>query len=338
LRGRKKKTIILASGVALGAVFISAIVTYSISKVSINNQRVQYEQLLAQKVELIKQYEQKSIVGLVLTSDKSAGDTLQEGDLEPMYLPDYFTPANVVRDASMAVGKVLKIRASKGTAITSEMVYASEKADASRRIEESQYIRLPLRVSPRDIVDVRVVFPTGEDYVVLSKKQLNDVDVEHQIAFFEVNEDELHLLRSALVDAYRRNAEIYAIQYTEPHLQEKAAVTYTPQIEVLEVMISSPNVIDKARWALAEGVRKAINERFQSGLEKERPRLTGAPPPGGSISLRGELPVGIQGASADTPNQGQPGTQTAPAAQVQTQAAGVTTPVSSENSGLLGGG
>ncbi|WP_159887536.1 SAF domain-containing protein [Paenibacillus puerhi] len=304
--GKQRKTTfwIIGGAIIFGAAVVSGIAVYSISMVAMNHQRLEYEEQLAGKAEQISRYETKSISGYVLKVDKAAGDVLLESDLSKLALPDYFTPSNIVNNAADAIGKTIKINAEKGTAVTSDMIYTpGGKLEAGLRKEEAEYIRLPLRVGSKDIVDIRILFPNGEDYVVLSKKQLDDVDINPQIAFFVVNEDELHLLRSAMVDAYTNEAELYAIQYVEPHLQSQALVTYVPQVSVLNVIKSNPNIGNTARWELADKIRQGIDERLKAMDKSGRTRLGSAPPPGSSASSRKLQPAAERVSPA--PAQGQ---------------------------------
>ena len=254
--------------------------------------RDEYRKLLAEKDNRLVVYEQTSRVGQVLVADVAAGEAIRQEDVQQKALPDYMTPMNLVASPDELVGKVMKIDALAGTAITEDMLYAEGELDPSLRREEAQYIRLPIRVQRGDIVDVRIVYPNGEDYVVLAKKKLDDVDPVLQLSYFNVNEEERQLLNSSLVDAYTNKAELYAIQYVEPEMQPKAVVTYMPNVDVMRVLRSNPNIIDKAKLSLNEEVRKGLDARLHAIPEDRKQRIAAQAPDGGSVSRR----VGAQGA------------------------------------------
>lgn len=302
----------------------------------IENERLNYEQLIAAKDASLSAYEAKSKLGYVLATDKKAGQRIGQADVERIALPDFFAPGNVITNAEDVVGKVIKIGALRGTSITNEMVYAEGELDPSLRKEESQYIRLPLRVNAMDIVDIRIVFPNGEDYVVLSKKRLDDVDAFNQISYFTVNEAERQLLQSSLVDAYTNKAELYAIQYVEPEMQPGAIVTYSPNIDVMRVLRTNPNIVNRAKLLLFEEIRKGLDARLKIIPDDHKQRIGVNAPDGGAVSKR----MGTQGAmpAPAPPEQ----TAAAPSPQPQQAQANSEQQVtedhaSSGDTGLLGG-
>lgn len=333
LRGRARKQKIVMIFVGCGGVLLLVLLTWisaaSISNAKWKDERSRYDQSLALQSEKLNQYEQKTRAGFVLAVEKSAGDPIYETDVEKMALPDYFTPSNVIESEEQLIGKSLKINALAGTLVTAEMVHEQGGLDPSLRKEEAQYIRLPLRIKPRDIVDIRIVFPNGEDYIVLSKKRLDDVDTSNQLSYFTVSEQERGLLQSALVDAYTNKAELYAIQYVEPELQPEAVVTYVPNLDVIKVLRSNPNIVNKAKLGLHEELRQELNKRLSSIPESDRQRLGSLAPDKGAVSLRKETLETMMPPS-DAAMEEQP--------PIQLDAtAGESSGQTNEDSGLLGG-
>ncbi|GKU78126.1 SAF domain-containing protein [Paenibacillus sp. L3-i20] len=330
-RVRKKQIIVIALGAA-GALVVLLVLwigASAVSKAKWQGEKAKYEQALSQHVQNLSLYETKTRAGYVLIVPKSAGDAIAETDVEKRALPDYFTPEDVIALPEQVIGKVMKLNGKPGTALTSEMVYDQEQLDPSLRKEEAQYIRLPIRVQPLDIVDIRIVFPNGEDYIVLSKKKLDDVDAGNQLSYFTVNEEERQLLQSALVDAYTNKAELYGIQYVEPELQPKAVVTYTPNLDVMKVLRSNPNIVAKAKLSLNEGLRSELDTRLSKIPEGSRQRIGTDAPDGGAVSKRKEtietlLPPASEVAAPPVQETG-----TAPAAGNEAAATG--------DSGLLEG-
>ncbi|GJM69319.1 hypothetical protein HMSSN036_15350 [Paenibacillus macerans] len=73
-------------------------------------------------------------------------------------------------------------------------------------------------------MDIRIQFPTGQDYILLSKKKIEAL--APGTVTVTLGEAEILSLSSAIVDAYLHKASIYALTYVEPYLQGKSTPTY----------------------------------------------------------------------------------------------------------------
>lgn len=155
--------------------------------------------------------------------------------------------------------------------------------DTVRR-EEYNMIVLPSQLETGDYIDIRLVLPTGQNYIVVSKKQVtiptvNNVPSESSI-WVNLSEGEILLLSNAIVEAYRiEGAKLYANIYTEPGTQQAAIVTYTPSKEVADLIENNPNIVQEAKDALqaryiAAQRNDVINSQIQSAGEEGDTRVT----------------------------------------------------------------
>ena len=182
------------------------------------------------------------------------------------------------------------------------MVYANGPLAADVRKEETEYIKLPLRAEKgHTTVDIRIVFPNGEDFVVMSKKKLDDFDLDKQQAFFTDNEEEAMMLQSAMVDAYINNAELYMKAYVEPEMQAAPIANYLPNLDVISLLKTDPMIVDRARWGLVDRLRKSLDERLKDIEEVKKVRV-GADAPQNSGVIKRKKP---DGATAATPTDQQ---------------------------------
>ncbi len=115
-----------------------------------------------------------------------------------------------------------------------------------------------------DWVDIRILFPDGEDYIIAAKKCLRKVDLSINNAFYWLSEDELLLIDAAIVDANRHGARIYMTRYMKPAVQEAHKVNYQPTKEVLELMKKDPNVVEKSAKRLSKAAREAMEAKLDS--------------------------------------------------------------------------
>lgn len=294
--GRKikltKTVVITGLGVAilLGGTVISTVSIYSNK---IKDQRVQYEAIIQTKDNELQRYVLSSRKGFVLSKDLEAGDIVKEEDIQLIDIPDFFAPTDVIGDKESLVGKIVKINVKSQTPVTSNMVYAEGPIDPSLRKIEIDYARLPIKIGVKDVLDVRIIFPNGEDYLVLSKKKMTSLDVANQTMFVNLDIEEIHLMDSALVDAYIEKAEIYAVQYVEPEMQDEPPATYYPNLDVLKVIKSDPRIVNKARYAAADAVRKSLNLRLNAIDAADKIRI-GASLPDGSAVAKRKSTIGAQ--------------------------------------------
>lgn len=151
---------------------------------------------------------------------------------------------------------IAKIDMNKNTVITLNMITKSdEKTTNDLRKVEYNMITLPMQIQTDDYIDVRLSLPSGQDYIVVSKKQveipqINGVDSEDTI-WIKLTEEEIILMNNAIVEAYNiPGAMIKAVTYTEAGVQDKATPTYVPSAEVAQLIQSDPNIIQTAKNAL----------------------------------------------------------------------------------------
>ena len=98
-------------------------------------------------------------------------------------------------------------------------------------------------IQAADYVDIRLKFPDGTDYIVLSKKQIKELDAGRNKVVFDVNETEILMMDSALVDAgIYEGAILYLSKYPAPASEAASQVNYIPSLVICELMKSSPQI------------------------------------------------------------------------------------------------
>lgn len=171
---------------------------------------------------------------------RTAGDQLSAEDIAMVRLPVTALPENVLALEDV-IGKYTKISLPRNTPVTASMLYTKGVTAADIRNQEFRLIQLPQKLKQREFVDVRIKFPTGEDFIVLSKKEIKDLSGD--LITYEMSEEEILMMSSAIVDAYIHDATIYALSYVDPYMQKNAVVTYPPKQEVRKLIQSDPNIV-----------------------------------------------------------------------------------------------
>lgn len=190
--------------------------------------------------------------------DIPAGHFIDSSDLREIRLPTDASPDNLPDSKEEVAGKGVKIELRKGTPITLGMLFTEEATPRDLRNREMKSIWLPSNLRQDDVVDIRIQFPTGQDYIVLSKKRIDKLSSP---AFWTtLSEQEILLFSSAMVDAYVHKASLYALTYVEPEMQDKAVPNYPPNQEVIKLIKSDPNIVKKAEKQLESSVRTALDQ------------------------------------------------------------------------------
>ena len=173
------------------------------------------------------------------------------------------------------------------TVITPNLVVQSDAPVTDDvRVEDYNMIVLPVDLMPGDYVDIRLMTPDGQNFIVVSKKQV-DIPLNSDGTYvadtirLNLREDEILSLSSAIVEAYGiQGAKLYASKYKEPGMQDASIPTYRPNSAVTTLLgvdangnISNPNVVEEAKNELRRRYQApattARNEYLQSSINND---------------------------------------------------------------------
>lgn len=181
---------------------------------------------------------------------------------------------------------IAKIDMNQNTILTLEMLSLGRLVTDDMRKQEYNAVILPVDLTTGDYVDIRVQLPTGQDFIVVSKKMveipvIDGMESEDTI-WLELSEDEILSMSCAIVEAYRINgSKIYATKYTDPGMQEAATPTYPLSAETVTLIQSDPNVTASAQRSLKERYTEAMisirNNNINNELQKQDNSETNVP-------------------------------------------------------------
>lgn len=142
---------------------------------------------------------------------------------------------------------IAKIDISANTAVTTDMLTLRENAiNKDVRLEEYNMLQLPSTLENGDYVDVRLALANGQDYIVISKKEVKRCDLT--TIWIEVSEDEITTMSNAIIESYiMPGAKLYVNRYVEPGLQLAATPNYPVSQAVYNAKEKNPNILDEAR-------------------------------------------------------------------------------------------
>ena len=151
---------------------------------------------------------------------------------------------------------VAKINMKKKTLITTELLSKGDNiVQDDVRKQEYNMLVLPMDLAKGDYIDVRLMLPSGQDYIVIAKKevdipQVNGADVEDTI-WMNLSEGEILHMSCAIIDAYQiKGSKLYVTKYTEAGMQEAATPTYPINASTTKLLRNDPNILEKAMNAI----------------------------------------------------------------------------------------
>ncbi len=208
----------------------------------------------------------ESSAGAILSSQKTANvelATIYSSSDETMFLSE--------EDLAKGTYAVVDIAASQPVTANMTRVFdLSTENDASIREFEITAANLMIDQKENEAVDVRIVYPNGEDYVVLSKKYIKNLNLGSMTWFTDMNEDEILRFQSAVIDAYTMTgARIYTTRYMDDSLQNAAEVTYVVRATTEDLIRQDPNVYQTAAYELNASARLALEVRLGNLSESQ---------------------------------------------------------------------
>lgn len=216
-----------------------------------------YSELLANARNEIKD-NKKNIY--VATSDIMAGDCVTVSNVRRQTVFAGQPEASYISEKD--IGKVALVRITAGTQVLKEMLSGAVVSSELRELEYT-VISISKKVDNNDIVDVRISYPNGENYIVLSKKRIYGMKSGKAYCYFQLNEEEIQLMSSAIVDAYLyQGTKIFTTEYIQPGMQKASTVDYDPSDATINRIKNSPNIVNVANEYLSHIVRSDLESRL----------------------------------------------------------------------------
>ena len=202
-----------------------------------------------------------------------------DASLVPSNAIDSVTAINYLTNVSTA-----KIGMDINTILTTDMINSEGQADTSDvRMQEYNMIILPTHLQKNECIDIRLRLPSGEDYIVLSKKYVEDTN--ENTVWIKVREDEILTMSNAIVEAYiMEGSLLYATTYVDAGMQDSSTPTYIAKNSIIQLMNADPNITATAKNALVarytedaraqrDLINQAVNGFNETALQSVQQKL-----------------------------------------------------------------
>ena len=236
------------------AAIVIAFLLYMMYKQKTENEEIENDKItvyvLIKDVESGTNVATKTEKGGILTKELATVEVTRKAAPETAITASNYS--NVITENSL-----FKIDLKSGTILSTDMIVeSSDKTQDDTREQEFNMIVLPSQLKEDDYVDIRLRLPSGQDYIVVSKKKILKAD--EITMWIKLTEDEILTLSNAIVEAYQIDGTLlYATTYVEPGIQQAASVTYIPTREVSQLINNNPNVVQTAKDELAKRYNNA---------------------------------------------------------------------------------
>ena len=262
MQRRTRNSFLLGFGVAVlvALVIIAALfVLMRNANAQLKAEKAKQRELLVAKVD-INDY-----------SEVSSLNTIEEDTIVSIAMEEIATFADLSPEGRRILSKT---KIPKGTVITKSMLISEEEKDAhDLRLYELNMLMIPSELETGAVVDIRFLLPSGQDFIVLSKKIVEKADSDS--IWIKMSEDEILVFNNAMVEAYLiEGTKLYVAPYVNPGIQKEAAQTYPLSNEAWQLIESDSNVTQKAREALIAkhnktvAIRKSITDAKTKAIQE----------------------------------------------------------------------
>lgn len=191
----------------------------------------------------------------ITTEDLSAGDVLTA---DCVYVDSrYLQGANyLISEAD--IGKILSVDVPANEVMMTTYLFDTT-SESKDNLTEYSCFTISSAVKKDCMIDVRIRFQNGEDYIVLAGKKVQNADYTTGVVFLNVSATETQLMASAITDTQTLNANMYCTVYPYGGTPKVSMVNYpiskvngalTDEYNTEEAAINRDNLVK--RLALAE--------------------------------------------------------------------------------------
>ena len=208
-----------------------------------------------------------------LNRDVKSGQEITADMLSPIntysnLIPQNYIDSTIVANVGNGKKVIAKVDPYKNTILTASTV-TTEENTVTKDVRTMEYnmLTLPINLTIGDYVDIRITFPDGQDFIVIAKKEIKNI--QGNTVTFDMSEADIVMLNSAIVESYIMKASnIYIAKYVEPGMQEKAANTYVPTAEVIRLIETDSNIVSTAKNELTSRFDANIRNQMNSTVNQ----------------------------------------------------------------------
>ena len=221
-----------------------------------------------------------------LISEIKSGEQIDASKIEMVKVAANSLPADYINETIDVTAYKSKINLQAGTILSASLLYSGEELADSTRLIEYNMLTLPSNLTVGDYIDVRFTMPSGQNYIVLSKKQVKNI--QGTTVTLYLTEDEILMMSSAIIESYVMKASnLQAIKYVQAGIQESSTPTYSVNSDVYQLIMTNyqkginiedyGKINDSYNSALRQTIEQELGQyvgtesaNIQEGIDKEK--------------------------------------------------------------------
>jgi len=234
---RKRLIYGIAIGAGIGVIGIVAVLIWAISVVNSYKDGTNKDYIANHTTEIV-----------TLSKDVIQGETITDEMLTKARVHKSAAPTDAA--GYEVVGMIAKYNIPANIPLVSDM-FGEQIVTVDERIQEISSVMLPTGLMEGEYIDIKIKMASGLEYVVLP--QIKIEKIFGTTVWMHLDEEELYLLNSAIVDTYlNEGVVLYGVRYVDP----------TTQIKTGDLLIDENgdeiNISDLARRKLSKKIEDDV--------------------------------------------------------------------------------
>lgn len=174
------------------------------------------------------------------------GELVQRENLLKMTIESRYVPEHAIINIEQLIGKKALIDLEEKMILTKQMVINENEQIGVLQTAEFRNIHVPNLLKTGDYVNLRIHFPSGQDYLILKNKEVIQIQDEYNGLYMNLTEEEILNYSSALVDlTIFPGTRMYFTKY-------QVVISDVPMFEGYDPYPLNPNVLELSRNELEE--------------------------------------------------------------------------------------
>lgn len=178
---RSQKQYLLVTLISIGVIGIGFIAAYTLT---VRQLETKYKSKIVHLESEITENKKRVYTA---KEEIKAGELIEKGRLEETQIYTSQPEAAFINQEDF--GKLAAVDIRKSQPVLSNML--TPDLELGLREQEFSLFKLNTNLEKNDFVDIRIRFPNGEDYIVLSKKALKGINLEENDCFLWLDEEEI---------------------------------------------------------------------------------------------------------------------------------------------------
>jgi len=224
---QRSKNLLISGAIGFFIAWIIILLVYLLlvrgNQKIIDNLRIEH-----QAEETVTKEEEIPMTKVIVLNSAREKDTIITMDMLQGYeLETALVPEHAMRDAEVIVGKKLAIDLDANTILSEGFLMEVDAYRTDLETVEITNIRIPENLQVSDRINLRIHYPTGQDYTLVENKKVTYINEDRSGFYIPLSEEEILSFSSG-----REDANIY--QGTEVYVtKEKTQTVYSMPEEAL---------------------------------------------------------------------------------------------------------